>query len=322
MIASFLKPAGRVGDLRERLSIVLAAKYELLSQIGSGGMSTVYLARHRAHNGLFAVKVLHPHLAREAEILASFYREAIYAARLAAHPHIANVFDIGEADGLHYLIMAWIRGEDLDRVLARHGRFPVPEAVRCAAQINDALRYAHRNDVLHSDLTPGNVRLNEFGSCIVLDFGLARSRSASNAALFRKVRIGTPYYMSPECIRGEGADPRSDLYSLGVILFELITGKRPFEGATCADVEQGHLFRSLTIPLELTREYPRVAELLQTLLQKSKANRPQSADHLHALLLQSGIPPSAEWILPHLPEIEPLRRVRKRLLDQHEDESA
>lgn len=320
MSASILNLAGPpVGDLRERLGIILAAKYDLLSQIGAGGMSTIFLARHRGHNGLFAVKVLHPHLAQEAEILACFYREAIYAARLAAHPHIATVFDIGEVDGLHYLIMPWIRGEDLDQVLARYGKVSLPETVRCVMQINDALRYAHRNDVLHADLTPGNVRLNEFGSCIVLDFGLARARSASDARLFRKVRIGTPYYMSPECILDEGTDDRSDLYSLGVIFFELITGKRPFEGATFTGVEQGHLSTPLMIPEELSREYPRAADLLQSLLQKSKADRPQSADHVHNLLQQLEIPPSTERIQPVLHGVEPQRRMRKRLLDQHEE---
>lgn len=318
MNASILNLAKAAGDLRERLGIILAAKYDLLSQIGAGGMSTVFLARHRGHNGLFAIKVLRPHLAQEAEILACFYREAIYAARLAAHPHIATVFDIGETDGLHYLIMPWIRGEDLDQVLVRYGRLSVPEAVRCLMQINDALRYAHRNDVLHADLTPGNIRLNEFGSCIVLDFGLARARSSSDSRLFRKVRIGTPYYMSPECILGEGVDHRSDLYSLGVILFELITGKRPFEGATFADVEQGHLSAPLTIPEELKREYPQAANLLQSLLQKSKADRPQSADLVHKLLQQLEIPPSTEWIQPVL-RVEAQRRVRKRLLDQQEE---
>lgn len=316
---SSLNSADGTGDLPERLGIVLAAKYDLLSQIGAGGMSTVYLARHRAHNGLFAIKVLHPHLAQEAEILAAFYREAIYAARLAAHPNIAPVFDIGEADGLHYLVMPWIRGEDLDQVLARHGRFSVPEAVRCAMQINDALHYAHRHDVLHSDLTPGNIRLNEFGSCVVLDFGLARARSSANADLFRKARIGTPYYMSPECIRCESADQRSDLYSLGVVLFELITGKRPFEGTTFAQVEQGHLTRSVVIPQELTQKYPQLADLLRSLLQKSRADRPQSADHLHSLLLQLQIPPSRERIYPILKEITPNHRARRRLLGQHEE---
>jgi eukaryotic-like serine/threonine-protein kinase len=305
-------------DLRERLGVILAAKYELLTQIGAGGMSTVYLARHRGHHGLFAVKVLHPHLAREAEILACFYREAIYAARLAAHPHIATVFDIGEADGLHYLIMSWIRGEDLDHVLARHGSLPIPEAVRIAMQINDALGYAHQHDVLHADLTPGNVRLNEFGSCIVLDFGLARARNASDAELFRKVRIGTPEYMSPECVRGEGADHRSDLYSLGIIFFELITGKRPFERETRAERDPARFHRRPIIPGELTREHAQIAALLERLLQECRADRPQSSAELQELFQRLGVPPSTEWIRPLLPGIEPPRRTRKRLLDASE----
>lgn len=301
------------GELQERLAIILAAKYDVLKQIGAGGMSTVYLVRHRGHNGLFAVKVLHPHFNREPEILAAFCREAIYAARLSAHPHIATVFDIEETDGLHYLIMPYIRGEDLDQALTRRGRFPLPEAIRCALQINDALRYAHQNDVLHADLTSGNVRLNEFGSCIVLDFGLARPRTSCDADLFRKVRIGTPYYISPERIRGERADHRSDLYSLGVILFELITGRRPFEGRTCAEVEQGHLHRPLMIPEGLTREVPQVADLLHQLLRKSKADRPQNAAELHILLRRLQIPPSMEPMQPVLPEIETDRPMRKRL---------
>lgn len=314
------RPGDHPDAIRQRLAAILHDRYEVLRSVGAGGMSTIYLARHRLHKGWFAIKVLHPHLAREPEIRACFYREAMYAARLAGHPNIATVFDVGEKEGLHYLVMPYVRGEDLDSVLARYGRFPVAEVLRFAAQITNTLRYAEEQGVLHADLTPGNLRLNLFGSWIILDFGLARPTSPHGTELFKTLRVGTPSYMSPEGIRGERIDIRSDLYSLGVILFELLTGKRPFEGATCSEVERSHLQQAPAIPEELIQEHPKIASLVQWLLRKSREERPPNAMALQADLQKIVVPPIESFIEPVVAQVDLRRHARKRLLSSVEPE--
>jgi eukaryotic-like serine/threonine-protein kinase len=218
-------------EIAARLAILLAPRYLVLKLIAIGGMSSVYLVRHRIHHGLFAVKVLHPALAERPEFLARFRREGLLAARLAGHPNIAPVLDVGEGDGLHYLIMPYIRGEDLDHLLARTGSLRFEDAILAALQVNEALLFAWNNGILHCDLTPGNIRLNEFGQFILVDFGLADiSLSAKHPVLPASTvpRAGTPLYMSPERILGHQIDIRSDLYALGAILYELLTGEAAF----------------------------------------------------------------------------------------------
>jgi serine/threonine-protein kinase len=264
-------------DIAARLSILLVAKYHVLRLIGIGGMASVYLVRHRIHHGLFAVKVLHPALAEQPDLLARFRREGLFSARLAEHPNIAPVLDVGEGDGLHYLLMPYIRGEDLDHILARTGAFSFDDALIAVLQVNDALLYAWNNGILHGDLTPGNVRLNEFGQFILVDFGLASDGlpSSRNPILLPPTNPhpGTPLYMSPERILGEPIDIRSDLYALGAILYELLTGEAAFRADTLAQIERNHLEPCHSIAHPELARHPGVEPLLQTLLARSPDKR-------------------------------------------------
>ena len=263
-------------DIADRLAVLFAGHYLILRLIGIGGMASVYLARHRRHQGLFAIKVLHPPLADDDDLLGRFRREGLVGARLAGHPHIAPVLDVGEGDGLHYLVMPYIPGEDLDHLLARLGRFSFDDALLAVIQINEALLYAWSQEILHSDLTPGNIRLNTFGQFILFDFGLAsvdhspldsiRTRSFS-------ARAGTPLYMSPERILVQPADIRSDLYALGAIFYELVTGEAAFQGRTPEEIESNHLSPVRSLSHSHLAPYPRILPVLKSLLARFPEER-------------------------------------------------
>jgi eukaryotic-like serine/threonine-protein kinase len=301
-------------DIGARLSILLAGKYLVLRLIGIGGMASVYLVRHRIHYGLFAVKVLHPALAGQPELLDRFRREGLLCARLAGHPNIAPVLDVGEGDGLHYLLMPYIRGEDLDHLLVRTGPFSFDDAMLAAIQVNDALLYAWSNGILHGDLTPGNIRLNEFGQFILVDFGLASAGlSPRNPVLSLSTtpRPGTPLYMSPERILCDRIDIRSDLYALGAILYELLTGQAAFRGDTLAQIERNHLAQSRSLAHPVLAGHPGIQPLLHSLLALSPAERfvdPLQLQQALRTLTNYPPPPTVRPQTDPAPETNPPRR--------------
>jgi serine/threonine-protein kinase len=263
-------------EIGGRLRTLLAGQYRVVRLIGLGGMASVYLVRHRILHSLFAVKVLHPAQAEQPELLARFRREGLLGARLSGHPHIAPVLDVGDGDGLHYMLMPYIRGEDLDHLLTRVGPLSLQDAVLAILQINQALLYAWNHGVLHCDLTPGNIRLNEFGQFILFDFGLADSGlSPSHPVLppTSKPYPGTPLYMSPERFRGEEIDIRSDLYALGAILYELLTGEAAFQADSIEEIGRKHLTSSYTLTHPGLLVHPFVQPLLKCLLAASPAGR-------------------------------------------------
>lgn len=301
-------------DIASRLAIIFADRYQVLRLIGIGGMASVYLLRHRIHHGLFAVKVLHPYHVEQPELLTRFRREGLLGARLAGHPNIVSVLDVGEADGLHYLVMPYIRGEDLDHLLARVGPLTFEDAILIVAQLNDALHYAWSKGVIHCDLTPGNIRLNEFGQFILVDFGLASAGLSRHDLILPPMRSshpGTPLYMSPEQILGHRVDIRSDLYALGAILYEMLTGAPAFHGNTLQEIERNHLEPMLSFSHPALLAYPSIKILLQSLLAFSPADRftdpnalRQALDHLVTYPVGPSIYPKFESET----EIDPPRR--------------
>jgi len=221
----------RMADL-ERVAACLSAHYKVEREIGEGGMATVYLAEDRKHGRALAIKVLRSELAA-ALGPERFTREIEIAARLS-HPHILPVHDSGEADGLLYYVMPYVEGESLRHRLDREKQLPVVEAVRIACEVADALGYAHEHGVIHRDIKPENILLSG-GHAVIADFGIARAVSAaSNDRLTETgIVLGTPAYMSPEQGLGQTEiDGRSDLYSLGCVLYEMLSGEPPFAGPT------------------------------------------------------------------------------------------
>ena len=220
-----------VEDLQARLAAALAGRYTIAREIGRGGMSIVYLAHDLRNERRVALKVLRPDLA---QALGSdrFLREIKVAAGLT-HPHILPLFDSDIADGLLFYTMPYVEGESLRHRLQREGRLPVADAVKIARDVADALAYAHSQNIVHRDIKPENI-LIEAGHPVVSDFGIARAISAAKEARMTGtgIVVGTVEYMSPEQASGEELDGRSDIYSLGCVLYEMLTGRTPFAGFT------------------------------------------------------------------------------------------
>ena len=220
-----------------RLSAALEGRYRIERELGAGGMATVYLAHDLRHGREVALKVLRPDLAQSLG-RDRFVQEIRLAARLT-HPHILPLYDSGEADGLLYFVMPVMRGQTLRDRLQQERRLPVGDAVRIASEVADALDYAHRHDVVHRDIKPENILLHE-GHAVVADFGIGKALAAASGpaeaseetAAFTQVgvTIGTPAYMSPEQASGDAVDGRSDLFALGCVLYEMLTGEAAFTG--------------------------------------------------------------------------------------------
>jgi tRNA A-37 threonylcarbamoyl transferase component Bud32 len=247
-------------------------KYELLEKVGQGGMAYVYKAHQPTIDRHVAVKVLHSHLADDAEFLTRFKREAQGLGRLR-HPHIVSVIDFDVDDGWYYMVMDYIEGETLEAYLDRRGRLPLAEALRLMAQVTSALAYAHDNGRIHRDIKPSNVMFADDAQrhAVITDFGL--TRLLDNATLTLSGTIaGTPAYMSPEAAQGQKTDARSDIYSLGVMLYEMVTGQRPFLGETPLSIIMKLVIEPLPPALSINPELPPAVD---TLLQKAMAKQPE-----------------------------------------------
>lgn len=290
-------------QIQNLLTETLSDKYEVLRWIGGGGMAEVYLARHRIHGAQFAVKVLSLELAQDERIVARFVQEARTAATLSGHPNIVPIFDIGAANGLYYLIMQYVDGEDLSKYLRRNSKLNPRDAAKIICQVADALVWASARGVVHRDLKPSNLYLDRAGRVMVLDFGIAKATDVPSLLTAATERLGTTYYMSPEQIRGEPCDVRSDLYSLGVVFFELLSGRKPFEGDSYRAIELGHVEQP---PPDLTQLDPSIpvelCDIVNTLLQKSPAQRYQGAEDLVAALNQFGAGQTPLGIRPNTVE--------------------
>ena len=308
--------------VRSALHQLIGDKYEVLEWIGGGGMAEVFLAKHRAHGGLVAVKVLADSLSNEPRIVARFREEARTAATLQGHPNIVAIIDIGEGSGLHYLIMPYVDGEDLSRYIEQHGQLSNAETVYLARQIAEALVWAADRHVVHRDLKPSNVRLDSSGRLMVLDFGISKATDIPTGLTTRGETLGTPYYMSPEQIKGETCDARSDLYSFGVMLFEMLAGRKPFVGDNLRIIELGHLEK---LPPALSTIVPDVdpvlEQLVNRLLEKEKDRRPGSPREVVDTLRSLGLGEAPRAIAsrekpvsdaPQPPEPRPLLRQMER----------
>ncbi|HEU4729345.1 MAG TPA: serine/threonine-protein kinase [Kofleriaceae bacterium] len=242
----------RVGDRRltdsnrRWLGKVVDGRYRVLEVIGRGGMGVVYRVEHLRMGKIAAMKVLHRDLAQDPEVVQRFEREAAAVSKLH-HPHTVQVFDFGTAQGALYLIMEYVRGLDLSRIISRDGPIPWPRCAPLLAQICGALQEAHELGIVHRDLKPENVLITRTTGgrdyAKVLDFGLAKldPRLAPSSETERNAIVGTPYFMAPEQIRGDEVDARSDIYSFGALMFELLTGEHLYTGTTAVGVLTKHL---------------------------------------------------------------------------------
>src|SRR5688572_14916122 len=258
-------------DALAQLKASLASRYLIEREIGRGGMATVYLARDIRHNRNVALKVLNPELGAVLGV-DRFLSEIRVTANLN-HPNLLPLFDSGEADGVLFYVMPYVQGESLRARLRREKQLPIDDVVQLGVTIANALQYAHRHGVIHRDLKPENILLHE-GQPLVADFGIALAISAADAERITQtgVSVGTPQYMSPEQATGDRTiDERSDIYSLGAILYECLTGDPPHTASTA----QGVIARVITDePRSIRLTRPNVAPNLEAALQRALAKVP------------------------------------------------
>lgn len=260
----------------EQIQAAVSDRYRVDRQIGAGGMATVFLAHDRKHDRRLAVKVLNDDLA--ATVGAErFLREVSLAARLS-HPHVLPVYESGERNGLLFYFMPFIEGESLRDRLTREGQLPIEEALRIAADVGDALGYAHRKKIVHRDVKPENILLSH-GEAMITDFGIARVLGSDTLHITATgVAVGTPGYMSPEQTCGEPVDARSDIYSLGCVLYEMLAGGPPFTGTSAQAVAARHMVDAVP-PIRTVRESvsARVSAAIEKALAKAPGDRFPSA---------------------------------------------
>jgi eukaryotic-like serine/threonine-protein kinase len=260
------------------INTLFDGRYRIMRKLGSGGMANVYLAEDQELGRRVAIKILNDRHANDDQFVERFRREAKNAAGLS-HPNIVSIYDRGEAEGTYYIAMEYLDGRSLKELILSRGPAPVPIAIDYARQILAALRFAHRNGIVHRDIKPHNVLVDAEGRLKVTDFGIARA-GASQMTEAGSI-IGTAQYLSPEQAKGAPVDQTSDLYSVGVVLYELLTGVVPFSGDTPVEIAMKHLSAIPDPPSEHRDEIPRDLDLIvMRALGKEPGERYQSAEEM------------------------------------------
>src|SRR5258706_15406681 len=276
------------------INTLFDGRYRILRKRGRGGMANVCLAEDEVLGRRVAIKILNDRYANDDQFVERFRREAKHAAALE-HPNIVSIYDRGEAEGTYYIAMEYLDGRSLKELIVQRGPAPVTVSVEYARQILSALRFAHRHGIVHRDIKPHNVLVDAEGRVKVTDFGIARA-GASQMTEAGSI-VGTAQYLSPEQARGTTVDQRSDLYSLGIVLYELLTGTLPFNGDTPVEIAMKHLSQTPAPPSQLRPELPHDVDLVLTrALAKDPDDRYQSAEEMDADLerLARGAAVSAE----------------------------
>lgn len=248
---------------------LLGSRYEIIEKIGNGGMATVYKAKDLVLKRYVAVKILREEYTTDNEFIKRFNTEAESAASLT-HPNIVSVYDVGKEGNLYYIVMELIKGKTLKEIIVEDGRMGWKWSVKIAKQIAQALETAHRNNIIHRDIKPHNIIITEDGTAKVTDFGIAKAVSNSTITAFGTT-IGSVHYFSPEHARGGYTDAKSDLYSLGVVLYEMVTGRVPFDADTPVSVALKHMQEKPVPPIELN---PAIPQSLNDLILKAMEKDP------------------------------------------------
>ena len=259
---------------------VLGNRYEIVEKIGGGGMALVYKAKCRLLNRFVAVKILRPEFTNDEEFVSKFKRESQAAASLS-HPNIVNIYDVGnDEDDIYYIVMEYIKGKTLKQIIREKGALEPEAAIHIAKQIALALEHAHSNHIVHRDIKPHNILITEDGRVKVTDFGIARAVTSSTVTNTGNV-IGSVHYFSPEQARGGYVDKKSDIYSLGVVLYEMITGQVPFDGESPISIALKHIHESVPLPSHLNKDIPKALEdIVLKALQKDQIKRYSSAEEM------------------------------------------
>ncbi len=258
---------------------VLAERYELIEKIAEGGMARVFRGRDLLLKRTVAVKVLKDQMTGDAAFIRRFEREAQSAAALS-HPHIVNIYDVGEKEGTYFMVMEYVDGKNLKEYIREKGRLPVHEAIKITRQIAEALAEAHKAGVVHRDIKPQNILFSRDGKVKVTDFGIAIAGDGVTVTAGDQI-IGSVQYISPEQARGDIAGKQSDLYSLGIVLYEMVTGKVPFDGESPVAVAMKHIQEQIVPPRRLVEDLPpALDQIILKSVQKDSAERYMTAEEL------------------------------------------
>lgn len=304
---------------------ILGNRYRLLELIGEGGMALVYKAEDSLLCRAVAVKILRPQYASDAEFVERFHREAKAAASLS-HPNVVNIFDVGKEDKIDYIVMEYIPGDNLKDIIKRDAPMAVERALDITRQIGEALHHAHQRNIIHRDIKPHNILVTPEGQIKVTDFGIARAISASSFTQTGMV-VGSVQYSSPEQVKGGVVGPQSDLYSLGCVLYELLTGTIPYQGDTSISIAMQHLQGDLVPIRELRPDIPAVvAKIVEQAMAKELTERYASAlailkdisfidskDYRKRNLINNTDLPTQTWKSVSIPE-EPDRKDDRNIL--------
>ena len=269
-------------DETEIVRQALKDEYELEKELGRGGMAVVYKARDKQLEREVAIKVLPFSLSFDAEFVERFQREARTAGKLE-HPNIIPIYRVGKAGRVIYFVMKFIRGKSLSSVIEARGAMPVPEIKRVLIECTRALGYAHKHGIVHRDIKPDNIMFDELGQAIVTDFGIAKAQSGAKLT-GTGMSIGTPHYMSPEQARAQNLDGRSDMYSLGVVAYQCLTGHVPFDGEDSFSIGYKHIMEELPTPPLETADQHGLFGVIQRMMAKKPDDRFQAAEELIAAL--------------------------------------
>jgi serine/threonine protein kinase len=260
-------------------SNVLGNRYELIEKIGGGGMALVYKARCRLLNRFVAVKILREEFTGDEEFVKRFEIEAQSAASLS-HPNIVPIYDVGNENNIFYIVMEYIDGITLKEYIVRNGPLDWKDAVRIAIQICSAIEHAHSKQIIHRDIKPQNILMTQDGIAKVTDFGIARAVTSSTITMVGST-IGSVHYFSPEQARGGYIDEKSDLYSLGIIMYEMITGKMPFDGESPVAIALKHIQDKPIQPIDLNKDIPRALnDIIMKAIKKEQSGRYQTATEM------------------------------------------
>jgi len=289
-----------------KIGMMIGDRYEILEKIGTGGMSDVYKAKCHKLNRFVAVKVLKQEFSENENFVSKFRIEAQAAAGLA-HPNIVNVYDVGEEDGIYYIVMELVEGITLKKYIEKKARLSYKEAVSIAIQVSMGIETAHNNHIIHRDIKPQNIIISKEGKVKVTDFGIAKA--ATSNTITSNV-MGSVHYTSPEQARGGYSDEKSDIYSLGITLFEMLTGRVPFNGETTVAIAIKHIQEELPSPKEFVPEIPAAVEsIVLKCCQKSPDRRYQNMQELIADLKQSLINPDEDFVVQMDPDAEASTRM-------------
>ena len=267
-----------------QLRSVLGARYKVKHRVGDGGMANVYYAVQASIDSPVVVKVLHSHLARDAEMRERFRREAESAAKLF-HPHICPILDFGMVDDTIYIVMPYLARGTLNDRIGGHRSLSAEATAAITAQVATGLDYAHRRGLVHRDIKPDNILFDEDDNAIITDFGIATAHFRSRVTGSGNV-MGTPHYMSPEQARGKLLDGRSDLYALGVVMYETLLGFPPFDGADIYSISYKHVTEMAVSPEEVDSRIPtQLSAIVMKCLEKRAADRFQRGNDLADALI-------------------------------------